>query len=114
VVSKLNATIDDKVIEAKIKEKEEAKQQYNDAMASGNTAVFAERDSTKKDESITLLLGNLLPGQKAQIDIQMMKPLTIEAGAFEFAIPVSFMPQYKSHELFQDFHQPNEWYLNES
>jgi len=61
VVSKLIAQIDDKVIEAKIKGKEEAKQEYDDAMASGNTAVYAERDKKKKEESITLLLGNLLP-----------------------------------------------------
>ena len=43
VVSKLIAEIDDKVIEAKIKEKEEAKQTYGDAIASGNAAVYAER-----------------------------------------------------------------------
>lgn len=61
VVSQLIAQIDDKVIEAKIKGKEEAKQEYDDAMASGNTAVYAERDKKKKEESITLLLGNLLP-----------------------------------------------------
>lgn len=43
-MSKLIAQIDDRVIEAKIKAKEEAKQEYDDAMASGNTAVYAERD----------------------------------------------------------------------
>jgi hypothetical protein len=46
-----------------------------------------------------LTLGNLPPGKKARIDIQMMKALTIESGAYEFIIPVSFMPQYRSHEL---------------
>jgi hypothetical protein len=44
VVSKLIVTIDDKVVEAKIKAKEEAKELYNDAIASGKTAVYAERD----------------------------------------------------------------------
>lgn len=67
VVSKLVACIDDRVIEAKIKEKEEAKEQYNDAIASGKTAVYAERGKT--DEAITLLLGNLMPGQTATINI---------------------------------------------
>ena len=62
VVSKLIAQIEDKVIEAQIKIKEEAKQEYSDAIASGNTAVYAERDQNKKEEVITLLLGNLLPG----------------------------------------------------
>ena len=42
IVSKLIAEIDDRVIEAKVKEKEEAKDHYNDAIASGNTAIFAE------------------------------------------------------------------------
>lgn len=46
------------MIEAKIKEKEEAKEIYNDAIASGNTAVYAERDN-KKDETMSLMLGNL-------------------------------------------------------
>jgi len=61
VVSRLVAKIEDKTIEAKIKEKEEAKQEYDDAMASGNTAVYAERTKKKTEEAITLVLGNLLP-----------------------------------------------------
>jgi hypothetical protein len=38
----------------------------------------------------------------------MMKSLTIESGAYEFAIPVSFMPQYKQHLV--EFVKPSEWY----
>ena len=38
----------------------------------------------------------------------MMKSLTIESGAYEFAIPVSFMPQYKQHQV--EFVKPSEWY----
>ncbi len=61
VISKLVAQIDDRVLEAKVKEKEDAKEQYDDAIAAGNTAVFAERDK-KNYDSITLTLGNLMPG----------------------------------------------------
>ena len=92
VVSRLVAHIDDKTIEAKIKEKEEAKQQYSDAVASGNTAVYAERSKVKAEEAITLVLGNLLPHQVARIEIKMVKALTIENGAYEFILPTSFMP----------------------
>ena len=60
VVSKLIATINDKTIEAKIQGKEEAKEKFDDAVAAGNTAVYAERK--KQDESLTLLLGNLPSG----------------------------------------------------
>ena len=41
-------------------EKEKAKENYEDAMASGHAAILAERDSEKK-ESMTIRLGNLLP-----------------------------------------------------
>ena len=58
VVSKLMATIDGKTIEAKVKEKEEAKERYDDAIAAGNAAVLAERQSDK-NESMTIKLGNL-------------------------------------------------------
>jgi hypothetical protein len=55
-------------------------------------------------------LGNLLPGQSAKIDIQLIKPLTVEAGAFEFVIPTSFLPNYKQHEVIQNYKVPSEWY----
>ncbi len=58
------------------------------------------------------MLGNLLPGQTARIDIQMIKPLTIECGAFEFILPTSFMPQYNQHEIVKN--QPDLWYLKEN
>jgi hypothetical protein len=71
VVTKLIAEIDNKVVEAKIKAKEEAKEEYDDAIASGKAAVYASREqkNTETDESITLLLGNLLPGQSATVNI---------------------------------------------
>jgi len=60
-VTKLCAQIGDKLIEANIKEKEEAKEKFDDAIAAGHTAVMAEKSEKKKD-SMTLKLGNLLPG----------------------------------------------------
>lgn len=99
IVSKLFATVDDRTIEAKIQGKEEAKEKYDDAVAAGNTAVFAERK--KQDESLTLLLGNLPAGQTAEIEIQMIMPLKIEASSYNFTLPVSFLPNLKSHKEFR-------------
>jgi len=98
VVSKLICTIDDKVIEAKVKEKEEAKENYNDAIAAGNSAVFAERKDTKNEEIVSLMIGNLLPGQTAVIDLQMIILLQIEGSSYDFNLVTSFLPRYKSHE----------------
>lgn len=56
-------TIDDSVIVTKVQTKEQAKERYDDAIARGNAAVIAE--SKKKDEVMTVKLGNLQPGQQA-------------------------------------------------
>ena len=48
IVSKLTAEIDDRLIEAKINEKEEAKNQYDDALAEGNTAICPKLMKRKK------------------------------------------------------------------
>ncbi len=54
-------SVDDKVIEARVKEKEEAKEIFNDAISAGNTAVFAETKDTKRGDVVNLTIGNLLP-----------------------------------------------------
>ena len=41
----------------------------------------------------------------------MVKPLTIEGGAFEFAMPVTFLPQYKQYEVEQNYKVPLSWYI---
>lgn len=60
VLAKFEASIDDRVINTKVTEKQEAKETYENAIAGGNAAVFVERE--KNDEVIAIRLGNLLPG----------------------------------------------------
>ena len=43
LVSKLNVSIGDKGIEAKVEEKAQAQEKYEDIIAGGNTGVYAER-----------------------------------------------------------------------
>ena len=62
VICRLFIQIDDRVVEAKVKSKNDAKQQYDDAMAAGNAPVFATREIKDEIEMMTLNLGNLLPG----------------------------------------------------
>ena len=40
----------------------------------------------------------------------MIKPLTIEGGAFEFAMPTTFFPQYNQNEVAQNYKVPPSWY----
>ena len=62
VVGHLSAKIGDKEVTAQIKEKQAAKEQYENAMASGNTAIYAEK-KTQQQESMKIALGGLPPMQ---------------------------------------------------
>ena len=67
LLAKFEASIEDKVVVTKIIKKEKAREKYDDAVAGGNAAVMAER--VKKDDSMTIRLGNLLPEQSATLKI---------------------------------------------
>ena len=70
LLAKFEAIIDDKVVETKVMKKEKAQEKYEDAIAGGHAAVLAERK--KKDDTMTIKLGNLLPGQAATLKIQIV------------------------------------------
>jgi hypothetical protein len=48
------------------------------------------------------MLGNLLPGQTATIDIQLIRSLKITGSAYDFTLPIYYFPQYKQHEVVQE------------
>ena len=60
VFAGLTAIIGDKEVEAIIKDKETAKERYDDAVGQGHVAVFAERKKAGP-ETMVVQLGNLLP-----------------------------------------------------
>ena len=60
IVSNLVAKIGDREIIGKVRAKEKAQEMYEDAMAGGNSAFLAERQS-EKHETMRIKLGNLLP-----------------------------------------------------
>lgn len=65
----LTAVIDGRKIVAEVKEKEEARSQYDDAIASGQTAAFAQE---KSGDIFSVSLGNLPPQTEAEILLQLV------------------------------------------
>ena len=88
----LEAVIAGKKIRAQLKEKEEAKQEYDDAIASGLTAAFAEE---KSGDIFSLSLGNLPPKAEAELHLKLAGELPIDAeGAVRFSLPAVLKPRY--------------------
>ena len=88
----LTALIDGRKIKADVREKEEARAQYDDAIASGLSAAIAEE---KSGDVFSVALGNFPPGKEAQIQLQLVGELGIDAeGGVRFSLPSTLKPRY--------------------
>ena len=88
----LEAVIAGRRIKAQLKEKEEAKQDYDDAIASGFTAAFVEE---KSGDIFSISLGNLPPKAEAELNLKLVGELPIDAeGAVRFTLPAVLKPRY--------------------
>ena len=94
VISKMSVTVDDKTIEAKIEAEDKANQKFDDAIAGGHTAAMVS-DARENVDLHQLDIGNILPGQKATINLQMITALKVTQGSFEFVLPMSYFPKLK-------------------
>ena len=88
----MEAVIAGRRIKAEIKKKEEAKQDYNNAIASGHTAAFAEQ---KSGDIFSVFLGNLPVLAEAEIHLKLVGELPIDAeGGVRFTLPAVLKPRY--------------------
>ena len=92
VLTNLTALIDGKRIKADVREKEEAKVVYDDAIASGLPAALGEELSK---DIFSISLGNLPGGSKAEIELSLDWQLPIDAeGKLSFTLPAVLKPRY--------------------
>eukprot|EP00826_Nyctotherus_ovalis_P031081 TRINITY_DN2481_c0_g3_i2.p1 TRINITY_DN2481_c0_g3~~TRINITY_DN2481_c0_g3_i2.p1 ORF type:complete len:450 (+),score=112.88 TRINITY_DN2481_c0_g3_i2:118-1467(+) len=97
-VTALTVTIGDKVLEAKVMEKEKAEEKYTDAIAQGNTAIKIDQDENQPD-LVRILVGNLFPKQEAIVTVRYVKLLGIEESSWCFRIPVVYFPEGEEKQL---------------
>jgi len=85
------ASINDHVIVAQVKEKEKAKAEYQQAMRDHNSAILL--DETAPD-IFKMKLGQLKAGEKAQVKLTYIMELPIEEKAVRLTIPTTIAPRY--------------------
>ena len=91
-VTQLKATIGERSITADIMEKEEARFKYDDALSSGSSAVYGQKLTS---DVFCLTLGNLAPGDNAEITVCMIGELDVEAnGILRFAMSSVLKQRY--------------------
>lgn len=81
----------DRVIEGLLRERQEARQEYDRAIAAGHRASIAEEE---RSGTFSLRVGNLPPGEEISIELTLVGPLTVAHGEAEFRFPLVVAPRY--------------------
>ncbi|MFC7107297.1 VIT domain-containing protein [Nonomuraea rubra] len=82
---------DDRVIEGVLKERGQARADYDRALREGRRAAIAEED---RPDVFTIRVGNILPGERVSVKLTMSQPLPYEDGAATFRFPLVVAPRY--------------------
>lgn len=80
-----------RVIEGTLKERGEARQEYDAAIQAGHRAAIAEED---RPDVFSLRVGNLMPGETATVRLDLSGPLAFADGEATFRFPLVVAPRY--------------------
>ncbi|MCI8801491.1 MAG: VWA domain-containing protein [Lachnospiraceae bacterium] len=83
--------IGNNVVVAKIKEKEEAKTEYEEAKSEGKSASLLEQ---KRPNVFTMDVANIMPGDTARIELHYTELISSTDGICEFSFPTVVGPRY--------------------
>ncbi|XP_073471543.1 von Willebrand factor A domain-containing protein 5A-like [Aquarana catesbeiana] len=100
-VYSFEATIEGKTIVADLQEKKQAHKTYDEAISQGKQAFLLEEDESSAD-IFSCSVGNLPPGQEAEVTLKYVRELPVEAdGAVRFVLPAVLNPRYtpKDHDV---------------
>jgi Ca-activated chloride channel family protein len=90
-VDNMKMIIGERIIEADIQKREEARKTYNQAKARGNTAALLEQE---RPNIFTQSVANIAPGENIDVVIHYLQTLTYDAGQYEFVFPMVVGPRF--------------------
>src|SRR5262245_59544554 len=80
-----------RVVEGRLKERGEARRDYDRAVRSGRRAAITEED---RAGVFSLRVGNLMPGEEATVRLTLAGPLPYAEGEATFRFPLVVAPRY--------------------
>ena len=92
----MEMTIGDRVITAEIREREEAREEYEEAIEAGYTASLLEQ---QRPNVFQMTVGNILPGDRIFVELRYTETLVPTEGEYEFVYPTVVGPRYSEIPL---------------
>ena len=85
--------IGDQIVTAQIKEKEEAKQEFEQAKSEGKSASLMEE---QRPNVFSMDVANIMPGDTVHIELHYTELISPEEGNYQFVFPTVTGPRYVS------------------
>jgi Ca-activated chloride channel family protein len=90
-IYRMRMTVGERVIEAKIKKRQEAREEYEQARKEGRTASLLEQ---QRPNVFQMNVANILPGDEIKVEIQYTELLIPADRTYEFVYPAVVGPRY--------------------
>jgi Ca-activated chloride channel homolog len=90
-VTRMSMTADGRTIEAELRERGDARERYDQAVAAGQRASIAEEE---RPDVFSMRVGNIVPGERVTVELELVGPLPWEDGAATFRFPLVVAPRY--------------------
>lgn len=87
----MKMTIGNQVITAQIKEREEAREEYEEAKSEGKSASLLEQ---QRPNVFTMDVANVMPGDNIAIELHYTEMITPSEGVYQFVFPTVTGPRY--------------------
>jgi len=100
-VDRMQIHVGNRVLEGEIREKAEARRQYQQARNSGRVASLVEQ---QRPNQFQTRLANIAPGENIRVAISFLAQVEYSDGSFSLRIPLTFTPRWSSARpgLFED------------
>ncbi len=90
-VTAFRMEVGDRVVEGLLQERAEARHNYDQAISEGRRAAIAEEE---RPNIFTVRVGNLLPGDRATVELMLAGPLALDSGEATWRFPLVVAPRY--------------------
>ncbi|VAZ84661.1 DUF4349 domain-containing protein [Mycobacterium persicum] len=90
-VTRMRMSVEGRVVEAKLLEREAARRAYDDTVASDRRAAVIEEE---RPDVFTMRVGNILPAERVSVALTLVNPLAYEDGEATFRFPLLVAPRY--------------------
>lgn len=94
----MNVRLGDRLITAKIREKQRARIEYDSAKKEGKTAALLEQHLPNVFQ---MNVANIMPGDDVQVELRYTELLVPQAGNYQFVFPTVVGPRYNSPQSSQ-------------